>query len=406
MRREKRFSFAAFALGNLRRRPFRTVSMMFLVALLSFVLLGGSLVLSSLKSGTDALSKRLGADLLVVPQGYEQRTEKILLGGEPSTFYMREAWTKRISGVPGVRAASPQLFVASLNADCCSAAVQIVGFDQQTDFTVAPWIRTALPGTLSMDEIVIGGGVSGSVGGGLKFLGRNYTVAAKMEPTGTGFDNSVFMSFPAAERAADDYVKKTGGAKVPENAVSSITVSVRDGYSAGEVRQNISRALGSEKPGISVITSESVVGSVAGSLRTSTRFAAALAAFLWALSVLILGIVFSVVLNERKREFGILRSLGATKRKLASMVLLEAGGVSLCGGVLGVAFCALLVVPLGAHVRQTMSLPYLQPSALRFAALAAASLVLSFAAGPVASLASVFRICRGDTDSVIREGSL
>lgn len=406
MEKGKRFTFTDFALGNLMRRPFRTVALMVLVSILSFVLLGGSLVTLSLKNGTDALSKRLGADLLIVPQGYEQRTEKILLGGEPSTFYMNEAWTKKISSIEGVRAASPQLFVASLNADCCSAAVQIIGFDQSSDFTIEPWVKSALPGTLSMDEIVIGGAVSGTVGSKLKFLGRNYTVAAKMESTGTGFDNSVFMSFQAAKRAADDYVAKTGGAKVPVNAVSSITVSVRGGYSAGDVRENINRAFDNENPGISVIAAEKIVSNVSGNLRSTMNLAIALAAFLWVLSVLILGIVFSVVLHERKREFGILRSLGATKKKLASMMLLESGGISLCGGVLGIGFCALLNLPVRTYIQQTMNMPYLQPSALQFAVITAASLILSFAVGPVSSLASVFRICSDDTYSVIREGGI
>lgn len=406
MGKGKHFTFTAFALSNLMRRPFRTVALMFLVSLLSFLLLGGSVITLSLQNGTDALSKRLGADLLIVPQGYEQRTEKILLGGEPSTFYMNETWTKKISNVEGVRAASPQLFVASLNADCCSAAVQIIGFDQSSDFTIEPWIKSALPGTLSMDEIVIGGAVSGTVGSKLKFLGRNYTVAAKMESTGTGFDNSVFMSLKAAKRAADDYVAKTGGAKVPANAVSSIAVSVRDGYSAGDVRENINHALDNENPGISVITAEKIVSSVSGNLRMTMNLAITLAVLLWVLSVFVLGIVFSVVLHERKREFGILRSLGATKRKLAFMMLLESGGISLCGSVLGIGFCALLILPFRAYIQETLNMPYLQPSALQFAVITAVSLILSFVAGPVSSLASIFKICKDDTYSVIREGSI
>lgn len=406
MGKGKRFTFTAFALGNLMRRPFRTVALMFLVSLLSFVLLGGLLITLSLKNGTDALSKRLGADLLIVPQGYEQRTEKILLGGEPSTFYMNETWTKKISNVEGVRAASPQLYVASLNADCCSAAVQIIGFDESSDFTIEPWIKSALPGRLSMDEIVIGGAVSGTVGSKLKFLGRNYTVAAKMDSTGTGFDNSVFMSLNAAKRAADDYVAKTGGAKVPANAVSSITVAMRDGYSAGDVRENINHALDNENFGISVITAEKIVSNVSGNLRMAMNLTVVLATLLWILSVFVLEIVFSVVLHERKREFGILRSLGATKGKLAFMMFLESGGISLSGSILGMGLCALLILPFRAYIQGTLNMPYLQPSALQCAIIAAVSLILSFVAGPASSLVSVFKICRDDTYSVIREGGI
>ncbi len=399
-------NFLSFALGDLLRRPFRTVALLFLVCALSFGLFAGSLISLSLQNGTDALSKRLGADLLVVPRGYERRTQGILLGGEPSTFYMDAAWTQRIAGAKGVRAASPQLFVATLNADCCSSPVQIVGFDQKTDFTVGPWIGSARPGPLSMDEIVIGGAVNGSVGGRFKLLGRSYAVAAKLDRTGTGFDSSVFMTLQAARRAAVDYVKKTGGAEVPAGAVSSVAVSLRDGYSAGDVEDNIGGAADAAHQKISVISAEKFVGSLSGSLRRTIGFAAALCCLLWVLSVVVLAVVFSVALNERKREFGLLRSLGATKGKLVSLVLLEAGGVSLAGGILGVGLGALLLLPSGAFLQQSLNLPYLQPSAPQLAALAAASLVLAFAAGPVSTLASVVRLCRDDAYLVIREGGI
>ncbi len=406
MGQEKHFAFSRLALSNLVRRPFRTAALMFLVSVLSFALFAGSLITLSLRNGTDELSKRLGADLLVVPRGYEQRTKGILLGGEPSTFYMDAAWARKIASVKGVRSASPQLYVASLSADCCSSVVQIVGFDQSTDFTVGPWIKSARPGPLSIDEIVIGGAVNGTAGGTLKFLGRNYKVAAKLDRSGTGFDTSVFMNFEAAQRAAEDYVKKTGGVKVPPNAVSSVTVQVQNGYSAADVEENISDSAATESQKISVISAEQFVGSLSGSLRSTIGFSVALAALLWVLAVLVLGIVFSVILRERRHEFGLLRSLGATKKRLASLVLLEAGGISLNGGLLGIGFCALLILPFRVFIQHTLNMPYLQPPAPQFAALAGVSLLISFAVGPVSSLVSVLKICRGDISSVIREGDL
>lgn len=406
MGKDKRFTFSDLALCNLKCRPFRTVALMFLVSILSLVLFLGSLISLSLKNGTDILSKRLGADILVVPKGYEQKTERILLRGEPSTFYMEASWAGKISDIEGVRTVSQQLFVASLNADCCSSTVQIIGFDQDTDFTVEPWIKSELPGELSLDEIVIGADISGTVGTKLKFFGRDYIIAAKMDNTGTGFDTSVFMNIKAAKRAADDYAAKSGAAEIPEDAVSSVTVLIQDGYSTNVVAKNISDAFDHENHGISVITAEKIITNVSGSLRATISFIIAFAVLLWVVSVLILGMVFSVILNERKREFGILRSLGATRKKLSSIVLLESGIISLFGAALGIGFGALLILPLRVYVIQAVNMPYLQPSFLQFAVITAASLILSFAAGPISSLASAFKISRGDVYSVIRDGDL
>lgn len=403
MGKVQRFTFFDLVFCNLKRRPFRTAALAVLVSILSFVLFSGSLISLSLKNGTDGLSKRLGADILVVPKGYEQKTENVLLRGDPSTFYMDAAWTEKIAAVKGVRAASPQLFVASLNADCCSTKVQIIGFDQKTDFTVEPWIKSALPGALSIDEVVVGADVAGKVGGKLRFFDRDYVIAAKMDSTGTGFDTSVFMSFEAAERAESDYAAKSGR-ELPKNAVSSVTVLLEDGYSAGDVAENISGI--SDENKISLIVSQKIMSSVSGNLRATVSFVTALAALLWVLSVLVLGIVFSVVLNERKREFGILRSLGATRKKLSFLVLWESGILSLLGGVLGIAMSALFLFPFQTLIQRTISMPYLQPSFGQFFAVTAASLVLSFAVGPISSLASVFKICGGDAYSVIREGDV
>lgn len=403
MGKVQRFTFFDLVFCNLKRRPFRTAALAVLVSILSFVLFSGSLISLSLKNGTDGLSKRLGADILVVPKGYEQKTENVLLRGDPSTFYMDAAWTEKIAAAKGVRAASPQLFVASLNADCCSTKVQIIGFDQKTDFTVEPWIKSALPGALSIDEVVVGADVAGKVGGKLRFFDRDYVIAAKMDSTGTGFDTSVFMSFEAAERAKSDYAAKSGR-ELPKNAVSSVTVLLEDGYSAGDVAENISGI--SDENKISLIVSQKIMSSVSGNLRATVRFVTALAALLWVLSVLVLGIVFSAVLNERKREFGILRSLGATRKKLSFLVLWESGILSLLGGVLGIAMSALFLFPFQTLIQRTISMPYLQPSFGQFFAVTAASLVLSFAVGPISSLVSVFKICGGDAYSVIREGDV
>lgn len=403
---DQRFAFPNLALSNLRRRPSRTSALIFLVTVLSAVLFLGSLISLSLQNGMARFSQLLGADILIVPKGYEQKTERILLHGEPSTFYMNAAWTKKILGIPGVRAASPQLFVASLNTDCCASTVQMIGFDQDTDFTVKPWIKSEICRKLSIDEIVIGANIAGTVGAKLRFFGRDYSIAAKMDNTGTGLDASVFMNIEAAERAADDYVANSGAMGIPEDVVSSVTVLIQDGYSADDVALNISQAFKHENPGISVITAAKIISKVSGSLRATVGLITTLAVLFWILSVLVLGIVFAVILNERKREFGILRSLGATRKNLALLVLLESGLISLTGGVLGIGCCVLLIFSLGVPVLAALNLPYLQPSLMQFVVITMVSLCLSFATGPLASLVSIFKIIRGDTYLVIRDGDV
>jgi putative ABC transport system permease protein len=397
-------TFTDIALCNLKQRPFRTTSLVLLVTALSFVLFGGSLLAYSLIGGADGLAKRLGADILIVPKGYDQKVEGILLRGEPSAFYMEADWIGKIAAVEGVRAVSPQLFVASLSSDCCSVPIQLIGFDQETDFIIEPWIKTALPRRLSDDEIVIGGSITGKVGDTLKFFGRIYRVAAKMENTGTGFDASVFMNMTAAQNAVNDHTAIGGALPPPDGSISSLTVMVgRDSTVDGVIR-DINRAFDYGNSGIVPVAAKTIIHNVSGSLRMLVTFVAALAVLLWLLSVLVLAIVFSVILNERRQEFGILRSLGATRKKLILLVFLESGIVSLSGGLGGVSLAALCLLPFRFYIRETVNLPYMQPSGEHVILIAAVSLLLSFAVGPLAALFSSVKIGRSEPYAVIREG--
>ncbi|MDR3354058.1 MAG: ABC transporter permease [Synergistaceae bacterium] len=406
MRRRSFLTFSDVVVSNLKRRPFRSFCLISLVAVLAFVLFGGSLITCSLINGTDGLAKRLGADILIVPKGYDKMVEGILLRGEPSTFYMSADWIGKISQIEGVRSVSPHLFVASLSAECCSVPIQLIGFDQKTDFIVTPWLRTSLPGELGDDEIVIGGSVSGKVGSELMFFDRGYRIAAKMENTGTGFDSSVFMTMKAARRAAGDYVSMGGTFSPPEESISSVVVLIEEGFTAVGMTRKINSTFGYGKSGIVVVPTRTIIGSVSGGLRAMTAFTVILVVILWVLSVLVLTIVFSVTLNERKQEFGILRSLGITRKKLIALVFLESGAISFTGAAAGVFLSALLVFPFRTYIQETIGMPYMQPSFEKMLAIAAASLILSFATGPLASLFSSSKMGNSDAYVVIRDGGL
>ena len=52
----------------------------------------------------------------------------------------------------------------------------------------------------------------------------------------------------------------------------------------------------------------------------------------WALSVLLIGLVFSMAANERRKELGVLRALGATRLHIFKSLLAESSLLALIGG--------------------------------------------------------------------------
>ena len=65
------------AFENLRHKPQRTAGLVTVAALVAFVLSSGGLLAASMKNGLESTRARLGADLMVVPVGYDGGMEGI-----------------------------------------------------------------------------------------------------------------------------------------------------------------------------------------------------------------------------------------------------------------------------------------------------------------------------------------
>ena len=184
------------SLKNLKRKPARTAAMVALAAFLSFSVLGGSLVVLSLRNGLQSYEARLGADVVVVPNQARSHgtVESILLQGIPGYFYMDESLFEKISAREGVEVASPQFFLASASAGCCSVPVQLIGFDPATDFTIQPWIRESYGGSIGDFDLLVGSNIEIPANRTLTFYNLPCRVAAQLDETGTGLDNAVYAN--------------------------------------------------------------------------------------------------------------------------------------------------------------------------------------------------------------------
>ncbi|SHH74708.1 putative ABC transport system permease protein [Sporobacter termitidis DSM 10068] len=388
---------------NIRRKPFRAACLIIVVAILAFALFGGAILTGSLKNGMNSMQQRLGADLMVVPAGHESDMKGILLGGEPAYFYFSGAVARQVAQVGGVAQATPQFYLSSLSADCCDEAVQLIGFDPGTDFVIQPWIARAYGGAAGDGQLLAGSGIIIRDDGTLKFFNQTYRVAAQLERTSTGLDNSVFMSMDiikalaaAAHNAGMNFLSD----EAPEDAVSAVLVKIDKGYDADAVAAGIRSGV----PGVEVIVSQSMISGISGNLGSLVGYINTISAVLWILAVVVLAAVFPFTMNERKKEFAIYRAMGATRKRLIGIVLNEALLASAAGGVLGTAIAAFVVFPFSAYIGSRLNLPYLQPGTGGILGTLALSLLLSFAVGPITSLYAAVKISRAETYMTMREG--
>lgn len=391
---------------NLSRKPVRTAALILLAAFLSFSVFAGSMIVLSLQNGLESYESRLGADIVVVP--YEARShgtlESILLQGIPGYFYMDETYLDQVRAISGVESASPQFYLASASAGCCSVAVQIIGFDPDTDFSIQPWIRESYSRDLGDGDVIVGSGITVPKNRILRFYNQDCRVVASLDQTGTGLDTAVYANMntiqalmAGSQAEGFDYF---GGAD-PQRTISSIMVKVKDGCSIESVANDINIHVRH----VEATQAKTMVSSIAGGLTNVSHIIGGLTAMIWALAIVILILAFVMISHERTREFAILRVMGASQRMLSGLLRWEAAFISLVGAVLGVAVGALVVFPFSSLIRGKLDLPYLMPGSGVVLGLLVGSVVLAVAAGSLTSAISAYRISRIDTGLILREGA-
>lgn len=378
---------------NIKRQPVRTAFLLFLITVLSFVLFSGTFLVKSLNSGLASLSDRLGADIIVVPQGYDGKIEGALLRGEPNTFYFDISAVDRIKKIDGVLSASPQLFIATLSASCCSFPLQIIGIDFESDFNVKPWLSKTINLPLTSNEIVVGSNIVGTVNGQLKFFNQPFVIAGRLNKTGMGFDNSVFMTMQNAQRLAKEYERLIKHEVAHnERLISSIMVKVSSSANAKKVADAISKEFKGEQ--IYPLLSKRMMNNVSNGIDSLSLYIKLLIGVLYILSFVVLIISFSSIFNERRSEFAMMRVIGATKTYIACLAAYEAFIISFIAAALGTISSLFLVILFDQAIIASLKLPYLSPSILWTCIVAFLSFLLISLIAPLSTLKTVFDFSR------------
>lgn len=360
----------------------------------------------SLRNGLGSLKERLGADLAVVPLDHEADYEGILLSGEPEKFYFDQSIEEQIEKVEGIDKVSSQFFISTLAAACCSVPVQVIGFDPDTDFVIQPWIAKVYREQIGDGQIIAGSDIVLNDTGTLQFFDDTYQVVAQLEKTSTGMDYSVYANMNtikmlvAGARAAGMNLSVDVYGTDVDRSVSTVLVKIKEGYDADTVTTNIRRQIS----GISIVKSQNVFASTANNMDVLLTFIHAITLLLWLLAVFLLAAMFLAITNGRKKELALLRSVGATRGKICGIVLMEAFTISVLGGLLGTAAAVLILFPFSTYTRERLGLPYLLPNTAITLRLLVMSLLLSFAAGPLAAAYAAVKGSRTEVYASIREG--
>ncbi|OGR07414.1 MAG: hypothetical protein A2511_04800 [Deltaproteobacteria bacterium RIFOXYD12_FULL_50_9] len=338
------FNHFTVALKNLRRKPFRSGVLVLAIALLVALLIFAMSFTKSLTMGLHKASERLGADLVVVPVGARGFAEEFLLESKNTSFYMAKSLIDKVRKVNGVESITYQTYLTTIPGMCCDVIpTRIVAFDPETDFIVKPWLQKAIGRELKKGEALAGFGTNENFGLGLldvsaTIYNNKFKMVGVLEQTGTGLDNALFMT---EENLAD--IIATGKSPLKSGEISVIFVKFKQGLNA----DYMGKVIEGQIPDVDVITRSDMGARFLSILADINKIFLVTTLLSSILTIFLVWSIFSAIANERSREIGIMRAIGATQADIVKLFLLEVLILGLAGSLAGVVsgtFLSILLV--------------------------------------------------------------
>ena len=377
----KQFIIQKMAVKNLTRRPVRSWSMIFFVFMLSFSLMLSTVLVDSMKDRLEKTTDRLGADIIVVPKEYERSMADSLFLGEKCDFTFDKKWVEDVASLEGVESCSPQLYMQSLAAGCCSAQVQMIAFEPETDFVVSAWLAESKIKMPERGEMIIG----------------------HLERSGTNYDTCVFMTYETAQEIMSSEKWYETFRERPDSSqlVSSLMIRAEEGTDVKALARTINFRLAEDSP-LAAYTTNAIMSEAIQSTQSMGSYSAILVALIAVLVVVALLCIFTITINERTKEFGILACLGADSGKLAGMVLTEGVLIGLLGGFLGAAVGTSALLIFKNTLMTVLHIPELNTTLSYLLVLGLKCMLLALLVSVVASLYSAWKVSRNDLDGLLR----
>ena len=397
-------SINSLPIKNLVRKSARSLALIFISAFLALSAFGGTVMVMSLSNGINSLSARLGADIIVTPYAATSQVsyDSVIIQGKPGQFYMDSKYYEEIkTEIEGIDKITAQFYLASAKASCCSSRLQIIGFDPATDFSIQPWVEKSYSDKLGLYDAVVGSDVTPNTDMTVEIYGKTLHVQAVLDKTGTELDSALYVDIDTMKELIRAHNEKNPNQEKtidPDNVVSSVLIKVADGYDIDEVAGDINLHVRQVK----AIRTQNMISGVSESLSGVSATISLLMVVVWILSAVILSIVFTMNINERKKEFAVLRVLGASRVKLAGLVFREAALYGFLGSLLGAGLTVLITALFTPAIENMIGLPFLLPPVPVMLIVGALTVVLTVAAGAVTAASSAVKISKIDTGLILR----
>jgi len=317
-------NFFTLSIKNLLRRRGRTILTVLGVAIAVAVLFSLLSFNSGYEKQLSGELDRLGIHILAVPKGCPYEAAALIIHGGVIPKYLSNADVEHAKNIEGIDIASPML----LHQFFKDGTPHIVyGVNMADMAQLKPWWK--VDGRFFSDDedkvMVIGSSLAEKeklkAGDTLPFGPDKipFTIVGVLEQTGTQDDEFHFLPLPVAQQTFGK-----------SDQITTIAIRVKDVSQITEISKQLESI-----PDVQVVTITQVMGTImnlVGSARTLL------------ISVIVVAIIISAVgimntllmsVNERTREFGMMKAIGASGMDIGKLVLIETMLITVVGGILG-----------------------------------------------------------------------
>lgn len=393
------------SLRNLGRRKTRTLLLIVAVAISSAVVFAGVVLLRSIDRSMAVGFSRLGADLMLVPAGTLTNITAALLTVEPTDTTVSAELLAR-SPLLGIGRAAPQRVFRAQHSGFGNhgESVDLIGFDPERDFTVQPWIADRLGRAMQPGDVILGAARDTPLGAEITLFGRPFRVYAKLARTGVGtHERGVFMP-EAALIGLGPAISAHAGSLPPmldPARVSGFLLEIAPGATDLQARF----ALLSQFPDIAVVSGASMLTGIRQGLVALFGGMLALVAAMFASTAIMVSVLFTAIVTERRGELGLLKAIGARRPQIAGTLVGEAMIATGIGGLVGVALGVLLMRVFErslVHHLEAMGVPFLWPTLSQMILLGVACGLATLLIGALGAMVPAWRASRRDAYDLIR----
>jgi putative ABC transport system permease protein len=266
---------------------------------------------------------------------------------------------------------------------------------------VTPWLKRSIGRGLETGEVFGGSYIFVPPGDkGITLYGTTVTLKGNLEATGTGLDQTLFMTLDTARMLAEKSLSAAvEPLKIPNDEISTVMVKLQPGANRHRVTLDMLKQL----TGVTPIESPNLFGIYRQQMDGLMWGFLAIMIMVWIIAVILIGMVFSMAANERRREIAVIRAIGGTRLFAIRSIVAEAAVLALIAGLLGIILSAWLMYLFKDMLAGSLRMPFLFPSFSSLAWLALGGIAITLVTVTLAAFFPALRTTGREPAIAMRE---